>query len=283
MGGTMSRIFIFLFTGILLASMTFSCGSSRKDDEETAAGDSTGRKQELDEIESLLGITPQEKQKADQPKKSKKEEDTLGLLDAGAVPMGEETSQVDQKKLNDAQTEITSLKSQIDKKDLLINDLKAQVRNQSDQIYQLETQKKAAPAQSTYTVQTGDVAPGEYQEKYQDALDMFHSHDYKQASTVFESLLASDANNSLADNAQYWIGECSYAMRQYKKAVIDFEKVFTFPKSNKNDAAQFKLGLCYMKLGDSQKAREEFQRLLDVYPRSEYTKRAQEHLATLSN
>ena len=281
MGGSMSKIFIFLFIGILLASMTFSCGSSRKDDEEAAAGDSTGRAQELDEIESLLGITPQEKQKPDQQKKPKKEEDTLGLLDAGAVPMGGEASQVDQKKLTDQQTEITSLKSQIEKKDLLINDLKAQVRNQSDQIYQLETQKKAAPAQSSYATQTGDVAPGEYQERYQEALDLFHSHNYQQASTAFETLLASNASNSLADNAQYWIGECSYAMRQYKKAVIDFEKVFTFPKSNKNDAAQFKIGLCYLKLGDSQKAREEFQRLLDVYPKSEFIKRAQEHLATL--
>jgi tol-pal system protein YbgF len=130
-------------------------------------------------------------------------------------------------------------------------------------------------------VAVGDVAPGEYQQTYQEGLDLFHARNYKQATSVFESLLASDANNSLSDNAQYWIGECSYAMGQYKKAIIDFEKVFTFPKSNKNDAAQFKLGLCYMRLGDSQKAKEEFQRLLDVYPKSEYTKRAQEHIASL--
>ena len=62
---------------------------------------------------------------------------------------------------------------------------------------------------------------------------------------------------------------------------LDFEKVFTFPKSNKNPDAQFKLGLCYLRLGDREKAREEFQRLLDVYPKSAYVNRAQQHLGEL--
>jgi len=83
------------------------------------------------------------------------------------------------------------------------------------------------------------------------------------------------------DNAQYWIGECHYAMRQYEKAIMDFEKVFTFPKSNKLDDAQFKLGLCYIRKGENQKAREEFQRLLDVYPKSEYLGRAESHINSL--
>lgn len=110
---------------------------------------------------------------------------------------------------------------------------------------------------------------------------MFNDRNYQNAIEAFESLLASQANHSLADNAQFWIGECHYALGQYKKALIDFEKVFTFPKSNKNDSAQFKLGLCYLRLGDKSKAREEFQRLVDVYPKSEYLKRAQSHLQEL--
>ena len=63
-------------------------------------------------------------------------------------------------------------------------------------------------------------------------------------------------------------------------AIAAFHKVFTFPKSNKNPDAQFKLGLCYVRKGDSPKAREEFQRLLDLYPNSDYSKRAQSHLTS---
>ncbi len=208
----------------------------------------------------------------------------LGLLDADAVPVQDQTvTQPKQTTATDkaSQDEVKNLKAQIEKKDLLIADLKAQIRNQSEQIYKLETQKQpaAGPIFSAGTV--SDVAPGEYQQRYQQSMDLFHSAQYKAARENFQSLLASDANNNLSDNAQYWIGECNYAMRQYKKAIMDFEKVFTFPQSNKNADAQFKLGLCYERLGDTAKAREEFQRLIDVYPNSEYVSRARQHLGSL--
>ena len=62
-----------------------------------------------------------------------------------------------------------------------------------------------------YSATAGDVPPGEYQMRYQEGFDLFHARNYKQAIEVFESLIASDANNSLSDNAQYWIGESHYA------------------------------------------------------------------------
>jgi tol-pal system protein YbgF len=178
-----------------------------------------------------------------------------------------------------SQEEVDKLKRQLAQKDAQISDLKQQVKNQNIQISQLESQRSTPMTVSAGAV--GDVPPGEYQMRYQEGLDLFHARNYKQAVEVFESLIASDATNSLSDNAQYWIGECHYALGQYKKAIIDFEKVFTFPKSNKNPDAQFKLGLCYTRLGDSAKAREEFQRLVDVYPESDYVSRAQDKLAGL--
>ena len=85
----------------------------------------------------------------------------------------------------------------------------------------------------------------------------------------FESLLSQNRNNSLSDNAQYWIGESYYGLGEYQKAITAFEKVFTFSNSNKDDAAQLKLGLCYMKLNDNVKAREELEKLISDYPTSE--------------
>jgi tol-pal system protein YbgF len=272
----LSFIVIISLSVILL----MSCGSSRQEDDMSGDAGDAEKQQELDEIEALLGITAEEKaQQSQQQKTQPKEDDQLGLLAAGAVPVTQSpTGAETQQPLMAADTEVDDLQKQIDNKDKLITDLKAQVRAQSDQIYQLETQKQAQPAR---IVAVGDVSPEEYQSRYQEGLDLFHANQYRPAIQVFESLLASSANNSLSDNAQYWIGESHYALREYSKAVIDFEKVFTFPKSNKNDAAQFKLGLCYVRLGDGAKAREEFQRLIDVYPQSDYVKRAQEHLATL--
>jgi tol-pal system protein YbgF len=283
-GGDMFRhIFNIIFLMALVSGIILGCGSSRNEAGDDSSKGEAERQQELDEIEALLGITPEEKQASQEKQKQQKgDDDMLGLLDAESVPVQDQTSTTPTpQKTAQADKEIKELKAQLEKKDALIADLKAQIRNQSEQIYQMETRKQAASGPTYATGPVSDVAPGEYQQRYDQALDLFHSSQYKAAREMFQSLLASDASNSLSDNAQYWIGECNYAMRQYKKAIMDFEKVFTFPQSNKNDAAQFKLGLCYEQLGDAAKAREEFQRLVDVYPKSEYVSRARQHLSSL--
>jgi len=273
---------------VLAAFLLWSCGSSRKPDQEQATDEESARQKELDEIESLLGVTGDQKSgsndskdKQTQKKPSGQKDETLGLLDAKDVAMQQE--QPPAKPQNtELEKQVTDLKAQVEKKDLMINDLKAQLKKQSEQIYQLEAQKQAAPKiSSSYTPGSGDVGYGEYESRYDEALSLFHSHNYQDAIESFESLLAAQNNHSLADNSQYWIGECHYALGQYKKAIIDFEKVFTFPKSNKLDAAQFKLGLCQLRLGDKSKAREEFQRLVDQYPNSEYLRQAQKHIQEL--
>ena len=60
-----------------------------------------------------------------------------------------------------------------------------------------------------------------------------------------EKVLGLDAQGELADNAQYWIGECDFALKDYASALEAFHKVFQYSKTEKDDDAQFKLGLCY--------------------------------------
>ena len=259
-----------------------SCATTQSDEAVGTGSEEDARQKELDEIEALLGVQRPPSDK-DKDKKAAKEEDTLGLLSSEEVPVKTGTSlaaaAAATPKQNASSEDVDRLNQQLNQKDAQISDLKQQVKNQNIQISQLESQRTTP--MPVYSASAGDVPPGEYQMRYQEGLDLFHARNYKQAIDVFESLIASDANNSLSDNAQYWIGESHYALGQYKNAVIDFEKVFTFPKSNKNPDAQFKLGLCYIRLGDSAKARDEFQRLVDVYPESGYVSRAQEHLAGL--
>lgn len=273
---------------ILIVSLSIlffiSCATTKSDESAGATSEEDARQKELDEIEALLGVQrpPSEK---DDKKKQSKDEDTLGLLSSEEVPtsgagtIGAAAAATKKETKPATDKEVDQLKRQLAQKDAQISDLKQQVKNQNIQISQLESQK-STPTMA-YTGAVGDVPPGEYQIRYQEGYDLFHARNYKQAIEVFESLIASDANNSLSDNAQYWVGECHYALGQYKKAIIDFEKVFTFPRSNKNPDAQYKLGLCYVRLGDGTKAREEFQRLIDVYPESEYVNRAQDKLAGL--
>ena len=117
-----------------------------------------------------------------------------------------------------------------------------------------------------------------YREKYLQALSLHQNNQNEDSIDLFRQLIAEDMKNKLADNAQYWIGECYYSLKNYQRAIIEFEKVFSFPDSNKNDDAQFKLGLCYVAIGNREKAREEFQRLIDYFPNSEYVTRAKQFL-----
>ncbi len=82
----------------------------------------------------------------------------------------------------------------------------------------------------------------------------------------------------MSDNCQYWIGESYYDMGNYEQAIISFEQVFSFTNSNKDDDAQLKLGICYHKLNNQEKAKEEFQRLITYYPDSEYVSIARSYL-----
>ena len=117
--------------------------------------------------------------------------------------------------------------------------------------------------------------------KYVNTLSQFQNSKYAEARAGFSTLIQSNPSSDLADNAQYWIGESFYMEKKYEKAIIAFEKVFTYSDRGKYDYAQFKLGLCYRKLGDNDKARDEFERLVNYYKDSELRAQAQNILNKL--
>ena len=130
------------------------------------------------------------------------------------------------------------------------------------------------PARSTAT--------GSFEQRYETARRAYIARDFKSAIQQFEMLLSENRSNSLADNCQYWIGECYYSTGNYEQAIAAFEKVFTFPNSNKYADAQLKLGLSYMRMSNTARAAEEFQKLIDNYPTSEYVSVARQYLSTLN-
>ena len=288
------KILILIFIVFSFNYLFQACGGTRPEADDGLTEEERQQKEELDEIESLLGITQEKDDSQQQPAGDKKSDETLGLLDSDEalvqtqpiVPPEKQITQpvqppVDNEKIKQMEREISDLQNQISEKDLIISDLRAQLSFQSEQLSANPPSYSSSSSGYSPSGYTASDVSMDYQGNYDRALELFHSRDYHSAIEAFESLLATSANNSLSDNAQYWIGESHYALGQYDKAIIDFEKVFTFPKSNKDDDAQYKLGLCYMKKGDNVKAREEFQRLIDLYPKSEYISRAREKLNSL--
>jgi len=120
-----------------------------------------------------------------------------------------------------------------------------------------------------------------FNERYEMARSAYQARQYKKAIQEFEVLLGENMNHSLSDNCQYWIGESYWGLGKYQQAAAAFEKVFTFAKSNKDVDAQLKLGLCYLRLNDKSRAREEFQKLIDNYPSSNRVTAARRYIADI--
>lgn len=117
-----------------------------------------------------------------------------------------------------------------------------------------------------------------YESLYDEARRSYNARDFQKAIQQFNDLLNQDMNNSLSDNCQYWVGESYYGMGNYQQAIVAFEKVFTFPKSNKFADAQLKLGLSYMRLNNTSRASESFEKLIQDYPMSSYVTVARQYL-----
>ena len=138
---------------------------------------------------------------------------------------------------------------------------------------QAEAAPKAAPRKPP-------VSDAEAQ-LYKKAFDLYYAKDYPQAILKFEELTTKFPSGSYADNCQYWMGECHFAMGNFAKAITSFRKVLTFPETEKADDAQLKLGYCLLRLGERKRAAEEFKKVVSLYPDSEYLERAKEELAKL--
>ncbi len=113
---------------------------------------------------------------------------------------------------------------------------------------------------------------------YKQASDLFYARKYSQAIQEYNRILEKYPEGTYADNAIFWKGECQFAMGNYAKAIASYQRVFTFPSTEKADDAQYKIGLAYLRMGDKTQSRAELEKLLSLYPDSEYVGRAKQEL-----
>ncbi len=274
-----NSLFIIFLVFTLSSFFFINCaGTKKNDDALTEKQDS--EKKDLDDIEALLGISSEESSQTKQaPAQDKGEK--LELLETDEMAsqnnnsMAAAAAQQENQDAAKYEKEISDLKNQVRQKDQTITNLESQVALKETEIQDLENKTK----NRTASTPAGSIAMEDYKDYYNGARASFEARNYQEAIGQFEALLASSSTHSLADNAQYWIGECHFALRQYDAAIIDFEKVLTFPNSNKKADAQFKLGFCYLLKKEKSKAIEEFERLKADYPKSKLNSRVDGLLA----
>ncbi len=128
------------------------------------------------------------------------------------------------------------------------------------------------------------------EERLEVAKKMLEKGDYLQAKTQFTILVLNYPGTPIADDAQYYLAEAHFGLKEYILAAAEYEKlVRNYPQSPFVDDAEYKMGLCYYELsphyGLDQKytiqAIQYFQRFLEDFPDSPYRKDAEKKLMEL--
>jgi len=119
---------------------------------------------------------------------------------------------------------------------------------------------------------------------YEAAWRALEKKDYKLAVGRFKEFLKKHAKSKLAANAQYWLGECHYALREFDQAIIEFDAVRRkYPQGDKVPAALLKQGYSFAELGEKVNARLILQEVVEKYPQSSEAAKAKLKLKALES
>lgn len=128
-------------------------------------------------------------------------------------------------------------------------------------------------------------APDEELARYQKALDAWRDDDFPVCIERFTSFLQAWPNSSYADDAAYWLADCTYKKKEYKRAVVRFNAVVSvYPESPKAPDALYRQGESLLKLGPKfhDAARTVFEKVRKDYPDSERAVEAAQQLERLA-
>jgi tol-pal system protein YbgF len=188
------------------------------------------------------------------------------------------TGALDQMNQNEqTRQEIARLRGQIE---VLANDVANAEKRQKDFYADLDARlRKLEPR--TISIDGNDAAVGASEQvAYDAALATFKAGDYKGAAGALDAFVKRYPESAYAANAQYWLGNAHYAMRDCKTAISAQQLVVkTYPDSPKAADAMLNIASCYVELKDKNNAKKTLDTLVARYPASSAAQIAKERLA----
>ncbi len=279
---SMLRNAAFAFTILALFALN-GCGGSGETTQGEASGqgaDTTQAKPYDQALTNFVGGQPADSSQkpATKPAQTSTSDDIQKQMDA----LKTDNTDLRQKNLK--------LEDDVQKLTSRLNDSEAKYAAEKQRADSLEEAAKAAMAAATAqpmteTRKTESMETAMKSEipmaEYEDALGAFKSKKYTDAATAFQKMLDEKVPDEIADNCHYWIGESKYASKKYTEALQEFNDVLTFKRSEKKGDAQFMIAQCYERMGNKEKAKEAFEKVVKDYPMSANVKKAKERWARL--
>ncbi|KAA3616662.1 MAG: tetratricopeptide repeat protein [Calditrichaeota bacterium] len=211
-------------------------------------------------IEGDLAATPS--QLVEYSRNLDSNEDFQALLNSENPP--EEIQEY--KKLQERVNKLIELISQ---KDMEISDLKHSILGED------------ATSSDYANYDSDSNAQVEFTYAYEDGLYKFYSRRYDDAIEVFSSLIQNYPNHYLIGNCNYWLGEAYFSIGDFSQSIMSLDQVLADAGAIKRDDALYMMGRSYKELGQLDKAREAFGRVINEYPKSEFVSKSLEVLSNL--
>lgn len=184
--------------------------------------------------------------------------------------------------------------------DQRVKDLEARVAKLTEAFKAQEEQLKARddelrdvrkliqqPTGASVPAEATEIAAAENEavkRDYENAWRALEKKDYRLAVTRFKEFLQKHPKSRLANNAQYWIGESHYALREFDQAILEFDAVRSrYPQGEKVPAALLKQGFAFAELGEKVNARLILQEVVEKYAQSPEAVQAKQRLKSLES
>ncbi len=203
---------------------------------------------------------------------------TMGLSEEMFVNVQNDISRLENL-LEERSASVDSLKRIIENRNVRLQKIENQVTQNREHHIGMPSKTTVSQRPKTTITQksTTNSSSSPFMAEYKSARSYFERFEYQNAIQEFKDLLSRYPNHKMADNCQYWIGECYYGMKDYNTAVIELQKVFAYSETDKHDDAQLMIALSYVKSGQKDRAQVEFENFLNNYSGSEYTAIAQKY------
>ncbi|QRG77882.1 cell division protein CpoB [Citrobacter sp. R56] len=205
-----------------------------------------------------------------------------------------------QQQLSDNQTDIDSLRGQIQESQYQLNQVVERQKQILLQIDSLSSGNTAAqPAagdQSGAATTTPTPAPdagaatsgapassGDANTDYNAAIALVHDNARQDDAIVaFQNFIKQYPDSTYQPNANYWLGQLNYNKGKKDDAAFYFASVVkNYPKSPKAADAMFKVGVIMQDKGDTAKAKAVYQQVISKYPGTDGAKQAQKRLSAM--
>ncbi len=129
-----------------------------------------------------------------------------------------------------------------------------------------------------------EPVPANAPNEYRDGMELLRRGDAQGAIQKLREFLRKSPKSDLADDAQYWIGEAYYGLRDFNRAILEFNEVLLrYPKGDKIPAALLRQAFAFADLGDKVDARLVLQKLVSEHGNTPEAEKGRQKLAELSS